>query len=779
MRKLLVLLFLMLWYPAISQNIPQVKDGRDTASVGKDDGGIPLPHIYVYGSRADFGVRSTQMSAVALPRLQVKVMPKLFGETDIFKVLQKLPGVQSSGDGTAGIYVRGGDYDQNLITLDGSTLYNAEHLKGFVSAVNADMVDNVVLYKGGFPARYGARLSSIVDIGIKEGDFEKYHGSIGIGMLSSRVNVEGPLIKGTTSFNIGVRASYFDAILMPLLEDIYDDADGLKAFADMDYYDINAKIVHRFSSKDKLSAVFYMGRDVNDSAPTDSKMNYSSPESIIDNSRSNKTENEWGNIVSSIFYTHRPDDKLSLNTNLSFSRYDYRLKMYSEISEKCFSKDQNLISNEYIENSNVEYNSDINDLALSTDLNLRKDRHNLRLGAKISMQKFGPITDVFKDTYRRRWTGLKYEETFLLIDTVMGGNHNMHTLALYAEDDFKFNGKLNVNLGLRYSMYSVKGKAYHSLEPRAALRYLVNGKMSLKASYSRMAQGVHLLSSSNLVMPSDIWVPVTREIPLMTSDQWAVGVNYEPTGGFGVSVEGYYKTMNNVMEYAEGASYTRNNGDWQNQIVLGRGKACGVEFLIEKKTGKTTGWIGYTLAKSLRQFDSDKGIINGGKEFYAGNDRRHNFNLVFAHQFNKHWRISANWTFQSGRRGTISTKGIYGGKPEEYDPFSFIFSGDSYTQGETIYSSPDKALHFYKFLRYYTPNQRNGYVLPDVHRLDLSVNYTAFVGIGDMDVSLDVYNVYNRMNISNVYLGYHNDQMVLKGVCMFPFMPSLSIALTF
>lgn len=159
----------MLWYPAISQNIPQVKAGRDTASVGKDDGGIPLPHIYVYGSRADFGVRSTQMSAVALPRLQVKVMPKLFGETDIFKVLQKLPGVQSSGDGTAGIYVRGGDYDQNLITLDGSTLYNAEHLKGFVSAVNADMVDNVVLYKGGFPARYGARLSSIVDIGIKEG----------------------------------------------------------------------------------------------------------------------------------------------------------------------------------------------------------------------------------------------------------------------------------------------------------------------------------------------------------------------------------------------------------------------------------------------------------------------------------------------------------------------------------------------------------------------------------------------------------------------------------
>ncbi len=754
--------------------------GRDSVAVNRNDGAIPLPDVYVYGSRLNFGARSSQMSAVALPAVDVKRSPAIFGETDVMKVLQKLPGVQSAGDGRAGIFVRGGNYDQNLITLDGSTLYNAEHLRGFVSAINADMIDNVVLYKGGFPARYGARLSGIVDIGVREGNFEKFHGSAGIGMLSSRVNVEGPVIKGTTSFNVGVRVSYFDAVVMPLLEKIYDDTETLNVFSKMDYYDVSAKLVHKFSSRDKLSAVFYMGKDVNDSAPSDSKLDREDMSYSWLSERSNRTENEWGNILSSIYYTHRPNENLLVNTNLSFSRYDYRLKLYSKIHEQQYGNgaNGNLIY-EYDEDSNLEYNSDIDDLSLSADFDYRRGPHDIRWGGKLSFQRFGPVMNVFKESCKKQWTGSALGETRYFLDTVLGGDHNMYTLSLYAEDDFEVNNFINVNYGLRYSFYSVKSKSYHSLEPRLSLRFLLNEKMAIKASYSRMAQGLHLLSNSNLVMPSDIWVPVTDEIPLMTSNQWALGYSYDIAKGVGLSVEGYYKSMDNVLEYAEGASYTRTNGNWQNQVVLGEGRAYGVEFLLEKREGKTTGWIGYTWAKSLRQFDSKEGMLNGGREFYAGNDRRHNFNIVFSHQFNKHWRISANWTFQSGRRGTITTSGIYGGKPDEFDPYSAPFSSQSGLLGEYMSTAFDKPLHFIKFLRYYTPDERNGYVLPEVHRLDLGVNYSTFVGIGDMDISLDVYNVYNRMNISNVYLGYEDDKPVLKGVCMFPIMPSLSFALTF
>ncbi len=787
MKQLLFLVIVLLGSQVFAQNVSHTNREPDSTSTKVGDSSIPLPHIYVYGERAVSGAKSTQMSAISLPAMQVKVMPKIFGETDVLKVLQMLPGVQSTGDGKAGIYVRGGNYDQNLITLDGGTLYHAEHLKGFVSAINADIIDNVVLYKGAFPARYGARLSSIVDIGIKDGDFDKFKGSIGIGVLSSRLQLEGPISRGNTSFNIGARASYTKLIVTPFLEKIYDQPQSLRAYANMDYYDISAKLVHKFSNRDKISAFFYKGNDVNDSAPTDSKSSssnaYADPsEQIMQNkSISNATECNWGNIVSSIFWRHEKDQGVSINTNFSFSRYDYMLKMSSKIDETQIAPLYNDTISQYKEDSYVKYNSEINDYSIASEFIFKThEKHNLRGGLKFSWQQFGPLVDVYKDAFKKVRTGNSYTIFPQYIDTVLGHNYNLQTLSLYAEDDFDLSEKWRTNIGLRYTLYIVKGKIYHSIEPRLNVRYLLNEDMSFKASYSRMGQGLHLLSSSNLVMPSDVWVPITKDIPLMTSNQVALGYNYNITNGIYASVEGYYKTMDNVLEYAEGSSYTGMHGDWQKMVVLGKGRAYGLEILLEKRTGATTGWIGYTLAKSLRKFDSSEGVINGGKEFYAGNDKRHNLNVVFSHQFNKHWRISANWTFQSGRRGTITTKGIYGGKPEEYDPYRYPFSGDLYKgQSEYISSAFDKPIHFMKYLRYYTPKERNGYILPYIHRLDLSINFTAFVGIGDLDISLDVYNVYNRMNISSVYLGYHENQPVLKGVCMFPIMPSLNIALTF
>lgn len=752
---------------------------EDTDIVIKLNPDNELSDVYVYGARRDFGVKSTQMSAVLVPIERIEDVPALFGEVDVMKVLQKLPGVQSSSDGTSGIYVRGGNYDQNLITLDGSTLYNAEHLKGFVSAINGDMVNNVLLYKGAFPARYGTRLSGIVDIGIKEGDFERIKGSLGVGMLSSKVQLEGPIWKGRTSFNIGARMSYFDAIVMPVLERVYDKPSTMQPYANMKYYDINAKLVHKFSVKDKLSAVLYWGEDINDSAPTESEQRYSDRGIGVHNLRSNATENQWGNLVSSIFYTHNSDD-WRVNTNLSYSKYDYSLKISSVIDELTTVNDGSDVIGEYRERSRVVHNSDIGDLALASDFLWDKENHDVRLGGKVSLQRFGPIVDIFKDSYKKTvLDNGEILETTQKVDTLLGSNHQMSTFSLYGEDDFNLGKRWKMNFGLRYSIFSIKNKFYHSLEPRMSLRYLINDRIAVKASYSRMAQGLHLLTSNNLVMPSDIWVPVTENIPLMTLDQWAIGYNQNFAEGINFSVEGYYKTMDNVLEYEEGASYTRLKGDWQQQVVLGKGRSYGVEFLLEKNSGKSTGWIGYTWAKSLRKFDALNNMINGGDEFYAGNDRRHNVNIIFTHTFNKHWKLSGSWTFQTGRRGTLTTTSIYGGSLDEYDAAGNPLNSGVHGWGEGESSIGEKVVYLDKFLKYYTYKQRNGFVLPNIHRLDIGLTYSTFISVGDLDVSLDICNVYNRMNISNVYIGYHNNQTVLKGVCMLPFMPSVNVLLKF
>lgn len=765
--------------------------GQDTLLVIKMVQDNRLPDVQVYAPRRDFGVNNSQMSAVELPVAQVKALPALLGEVDVMKALQRLPGVQSASDGTAGIFVRGGNYDQNLIILDGSTLYNSEHLKGFVSALNTDMIENIIFYKGAFPARYGARLSSVVDIGMKEGNFENYHGLISLGMLSSRVHLEGPIRKGTTSFNVAARLSYFDAIVQPMLEKVYDKPNVLQPYSHMNYYDINAKLVHKFSVKDKISAVFYLGKDVNNSAPTDSRQQYRINENHADgtsmhkydNQKANSTDNTWGNIVSSLFWTHVTNKHFSINTNLSYSQYNYRLKMTSGIHNR---KDDvtNALSEKlirlYEENSYVQYNSGIDDAALAVDFHYTPQiRHNLRWGAKISLQKFTPIVDVYKRTYTKAWLDDHYEEEEQSVDTLLGEKLNLKTVAFYVEDDWMPAKRWKINVGLRYTLFAVKGKTLQSIEPRASLRYLLTDNMALKLSYARMAQGIHLLSSSNLVMPSDLWVPITRDIPLMKADQWALGYNYAVSKDIAFSIEGYYKLTDNVMDYREGASYMTSSGNWQKMIALGKGYAYGAELLLQKKTGNTTGWIGYTWSKSLRKYARTGQEISSGQKFYAGNDRRNNLNIVILHRFKKHWEISAAWTYQTGRRGILATTAMYGGKLDEYDPYGQASSGDSHLGGDRYGDGPDGVAYFRKFSRYYTYSERNGYKLPDIHRLDVSANYSIKHQRGESILGLSIYNLYNRQNVSDIYIGYEKNKTVLKGICMFPFMPSLNYTLKF
>lgn len=732
-----------------------------------------LRDVNVYGSRTNFGVQSSQMSAQTLSAAQIRQVPMVMGEVDVMKSLQKLPGVQSASDGSAGIYVRGGNYDQNLITLDGSTLYNGEHLKGFISSIIPDMVDNVTFYKGAFPARYGSRLSSVVDVGLKDGDFENYHGNATIGMLSAGIHVEGPIWKGHTSFNIAARASYFNWIMQPLLDKVYDNPNALKPYSKMNYYDLNAKFVHKFSDRDKLTAVVYWGKDVSDASPSDSYKIYKGD----DNDKSDyllikhSTINHWDNVMGSAYWTHLFNNSFSLNVNANISHYLYYLKLSSlERTEK-----------EIKEDSYASFNSEINEASLSTDFRLKREsKHDIRWGIKGAYQWMLPQVDTYS------YILPKGKNTKPIISNANVGDwQHMTTMAIYGEDDWTATSWLKTNLGLRYSLYAVTGKTYHSIEPRASLRFLITPKIAFKVSYAHMSQGIHMLSSSNITMPSNLWVPITKNVPLMRGNQYAAGLTYEPINGIEFSVEGYYKTIDNVIQYKNGATYmafvekvtvqdpfsssldgipfyeiASTTGDWQELVVSGKGRSYGIEFMAQKKFGRTTGWVSYTWAKSFRTFDHPGKEINGGKEFYDPTDRRHNFNVVVNHRCNRHWSLSASWTYQSGRRGNLPLTTILSGQPSTGITSESTFIDD--------------------IMMTNTYNIPNSYKLPDVHHLDFSITYnTKHRRFVDSEFTFTIYNLYNQKNVSYAYTGYDNNTPVLKGICIFPFMPSLNYKLIF
>ena len=325
----------------------------DTTAVAPVDSialtrGVNLDDVVVYGSRNNFGVTSSQMSAVTLNKDQILTVPVFLGEPDVLKSIQKLPGVQSGVEGSAGIFVRGGDYDQNYITLDGSAIYNAEHMRGYVSAINPDVVQSINFYRGAFPARYGSRLSSVIDVGIKDGDFNNYHGLLSIGMLSARAQAEGPIWKGHTSFNVAARISYFNLIAKPVLKHFYDQPSALQPYSNMKYYDITAKLVHKFNDRNRLSAVFYYGKDIDNESPSESRKTINTIGQVDvltdkqyreDDFRSSGSESNWNNLLASLYYTSFITANHRLNINLSYSQYLYDMAIKNQIDDKLIGCD--------------------------------------------------------------------------------------------------------------------------------------------------------------------------------------------------------------------------------------------------------------------------------------------------------------------------------------------------------------------------------------------------------------------------------------------------------
>lgn len=560
-------------------------------------------------------VKSTKISANTIKPRDVKYLPSLGGELDIIKVVQLLPGVQRGMQGQSGFQVRGGDADQNLILLDEATVYNVSHLFGFFSVFIPESIEDMQIYKGGFPSEYGGRLSSILDIRMKDGNNKKFQGSGGIGLLSSRITLEGPLIKNKSSFIISARRTYIDRVL--------------KVFkADLPYYfyDLNAKANYEINKKNRLFYSFYLGNDV---------MKFKSNQTEGQNDTSSFGKNlavkfgfQLGNITNTLRLSHIFNPKLFSNTSLIFTRFRYN------------------ITGEF-GNNQIYIGSKIHDVGVKQDFTCYKDKNNtLRFGATVLNHTFKPnIISASGDI-----SELVKRQTPPSINNLETG--------IYARNEQTV-GKLKINYGLRVSGTLTEKVFYSGLEPRLAMAWDVTKFGALKFGYARMKQYLHLVSSSSVALPTDLWYPVTKNIKPQKSDQFTLGYQHLLSKlGLVVSSEIYYKSMSNLAEYREGAVLILNN-NYESELVQGKGYAYGYEAMIRKDKGKLYGWISYTWGHSNRHFTQ----LNKGETFPAKYDRRHNLAIVANYRLSKRWEISTVWNYMSGSKFTAQVGQYFQPKP--------------------------------------------------------------------------------------------------------------------
>lgn len=696
----------------------------------------------------------SQMSAIEVPVEHIKMVPTLFGETDVLKALQLLPGVQGGSEGMSGMYVRGGGPDENLFLLDGVPLYNVNHLGGFFSAFNSDAIKNVTLYKGSFPAHFSGRISSVLDITTNNGNDREYHGSINIGALASKISLEGPIIKEKTTFSVSVRRTYFDLLMRPFISGAAMMSDGTSADLAYYFYDVNAKVTHKFSDRSRLYASLYMGDD-HLHAKVD--INDGSYFSYYTFKESFGIRYDWGNLTSALRWNYVINPRLFMNLTASFTRYRNNLGVEVN-SDNYWDGGHTLMDAE------MSYNSGISDFTARADFDYTPSpEHNIRFGGSLTHHIFRP--EVTGAKYNVSGTDTAMNEH---LDTTFGQSVvTAQEFMLYAEDDYSITEALKVNGGLVFSGFLVQGKPYFSPQPRLSGRYMLTDDLSVKVGYAYMTQYLHLLSSSNISLPTDLWVPVTKNISPMNSHQMAAGVFYSWRSIVDFSVEGYYKWMNNLMEYKNGSSFWGGSAGWEDKVCLGRGWAYGVEFLAQKTIGDITGWIGYTWSKTMRLFDRPGQELNNGLPFPAKYDRRHDISIVLTYKPSKKFDLCVTWVYSTGNTATIALQEI----PSDYydpannyhdiGPLSGLFSdGDYYPYVES----------------------RNNYRLPAYHRMDISLNLHKQKKHGIRTWSFSVYNLYNRNNPYTVYKSYKYHTTIgnttygssLVQLSIFPMMPSVA-----
>jgi len=679
---------------------------------------LSLDEIVITGYKDKPIQEKTQMSVIEIKPEDIEKIPTLLGENDVLKALQLLPGVQGGTEGLNGLYVRGGSPDQNLIILDGVPVYNVSHLMGFVSVFNTDAIKTVSLTKGGFPARYGGRLSSVIEINMKEGNKQEFHGEGSIGLLSSRLTIEGPIVKGKTSFMVSGRRNYIDIFAKPIIKNSNkksgDDID-LTAY----FYDLNAKINHQFNDKHSLYLSAYLGADAfgRDYTENDSNsLDYFKTMADID----------WGNTIVALRWNYKINNKLFANTTATYSRFNFD---FTAGQEDNYEEQLNIFS--------AKYRSEISDFSGKLDFDYRPNpNHYIRFGIGNTYHTYNPGALAIRGNF---------EDDDLTVDYKQTKEYSNEYFA-YLEDEMTL-GKLKANIGVHASGFTIKDQTYTSVQPRVGLRYLVSDNISIKGSFATMTQYINLLTNESIGLPTDLWVPSTEKIKPQNSWQGAIGIATTLKEKFEISLEGYYKEMSNVISYKEGANFFNIEENWEDKITQGNGKAYGVELFLQKKKGKTTGWIGYTLAWNFRQFDE----INSGVEFPFKFDRRHDFEAVVIHKFNKRIHLSGTWVYGTGNAISL-TEATY-----------TTYSQSMGSNNINIIGS------------------KNSYRMAPYHRLDLGIEFIKKKKWGERAWILGVYNVYMHANPFYIYLGYdfETEQQQYRQVSLLPLVPSISYRFKF
>jgi hypothetical protein len=685
---------------------------------------VSLEVVEVVGEKLEKIEESSQMSRIEVPVEQIKKVPALLGEVDVLKTLQLLPGVQSGGEGQSGLYVRGGSPDQNLVLLDGVPVYNVSHLLGFFSVFNADAIKNVTLTKGGIPARFGGRLSSVLEINMKEGNSEEFHGEGAIGLISSKLTLEGPIKRDQTSFIISARRTYVDLIARPIAKrQAAKEGDELEPA--LYFYDLNAKLNHKINNKHRLYLSAYSGKDVFSIKSRDNLQNGNY--TVLNGGT------DWGNLTLAFRWNYMVTNKLFANTTITHSRYKFD---FSTEFEDFFNQNRDRYA--------AKYFSGIYDWAGKVDFDyIPNPNHYIKFGVSATNHTYEPGAFQFN-------LDIGNENQ---LDTILGSEDSKSwEYAAYVEDDLQF-GPLKANIGLHATAFRVDNQTYYSIQPRLGLRFLLNNDIALKASYTKMAQYINLLTNESLSLPTDLWVPSTAKIKPQDSWQAAAGIATTLWKEYEFSVEGYYKKMKNVISYKEGANFIGIDRDWQDKVTQGDGESYGAEIFIQKKKGKTTGWLGYTLSWNWRQYDE----INSGKRFPFKYDRRHDVSLVISHQINKRISLTGAWVYGTGNAITLPLYRYTSLIPS-------IFGSFHYQEIENI-------------------GDKNAFRMKTYHRLDLSLEieskkneHRRFKGFW----RFGIYNAYNRNNPYFITTGRTDaGKRTFRQISIFPIIPSVSYKFKF
>ncbi len=702
------LIFRMIGYEPIQIKVNSKNMRKDVRLVKQE---LELKEVEITADRSEQRVAEiTQMSSIEIPIEQIKKIPALFGEKDVLKVIQLLPGVQKGSEGSSGFYVRGGGPDQNLIILDDAVVYNASHLFGFFSIFNGDALKSVELIKGGFPARFGGRLSSVLEMQMKDGNKEKLQGEVGIGLISSRLSLEGPIKKDKSSFLVSGRRTYIDALIYPFLS---PDQKGGYFF-----YDFNAKAHFILNENDRLYISGYFGKD---------KFYF---RSNSENGSVSKGNFLWQNATGTARFNHIINSKAFSNTSLIFSKYNLGITSIEEPIEG--------------DNFELNFSSGIRDWTVKHDVDyFANPNHYIRTGIASTYHRFTPNAIVIKAG--EDFSQLEESERYDCLES-----------GIYAEDDWKLNTKLKVNTGLRFSHFIAGKKNYFGIEPRVSGRYLLRDNFSLKASYALMNQYLHLLSSTGVGLPTDLWVPATERVAPQRAHQVALGLARDiEKPALSATFEVYYKQMNRVIGYKEGANFLAAGiiGDnskvsWQDNITSGQGTSYGAEWMLQRKSGKLTGWIGYTLSWTILQFDE----LNNGEPYFARYDRRHDISIVAMYEIRPGFNLSATWVYGTGQAITLPLADYY---VTQHDP------------EQTDYNS------FGTFVEDFGP--KNSFRMAPYHRLDIAAQWSKKLKRSERTFELGVYNAYNRKNPFFYSVDSKADgSRYLSQISLFPILPSVS-----